>query len=721
MTAIKLGRFGGEVPRITNKRKLASYSAQRAKNVDLTSGALSPIFVDPPFQSLHETDGTMKPGLDWGDLISIAKPDPVTVVPVDRIQMCRPVNWANIFIYVYVTYIDPSTNAFTATQVEFNGGAVIGIEYTDDGFVLYQRGRAIAFPTAAGVAYTVHGPIAQFMFVADNKYNGAPAATSMYPSDIDWATPSAPVFSMPMKYPADMSEYGTDGQTVTSLTQYTYGFLELVDYTLPAVEQQVSTEEDVASYKLTGGSYIASFRFRCNYVRGAQQFAYYLQSHVDQAIAYGSYTATSTTGIVRLGSPLSSTIAIPSTGKLRHENGTVLGDYNSYTFTTTYNFTMASPVALYTADDKIEIVDVTFDGGREGPPSDVSELVAVDPGEVLLLQTDKETTGCMRTRLYRSTSGAEGSFNLLSDNASEGTDAKYFDTFLLPLTEPLPPYGNYPQATKASALAASLYHPAQFGVIYYGNTVYLSDVFRPWAYPEEYTIAFPQQIIAGAISGNSILIFCSDNDAGVGKVYELSGNDPKFLAAYELSNAHPLLNKAGLAKIGQTVYWPTYDGIASTAGGKIELPTEKFFTREEWNEHLPVLMSSYTSENTLWLINATGVNWRMDFDEMLGEPFTFLGRFTAFSGEEFLWESKIFQYPTPIAWSHVRVKALEYPVAVEVFDGNGVQHASFLANDDTTRRLPRMRREKEWYLRIHGYHETTWIGVATSSEELVSE
>jgi len=35
--------------------------------------------------------------------------------------------------------------------------------------------------------------------------------------------------------------------------------------------------------------------------------------------------------------------------------------------------------------------------------------------------------------------------------------------------------------------------------------------------------------------------------------------------------------------------------------------------------------------------------------------------------------------------------------------------------------LPRMRREKEWYLRIHGYHETTWIGVATSSEELVSE
>jgi hypothetical protein len=705
---------------------LANYSAQRAFNVDLTAGSWAPILVDPPFQTLHDpSTGEMKPGLDWGDIISIAKPAKPTIAKADRIKMCRPTPWMYANLYVYITYVDPGTQELTAQLIEMAGGSSnTSFEYTEDGFILHQNAGlagAIDFNTTAGVVYIVHGPIAQIVLAADTAYNGGPEAAAEYPDVVSWNTPQTTGFSSALTYPITMADFGTDGATPTSIERYVYGKMSLVDFSMPIIEQQVKTEVDVSDYNLTDSIWEASFKFQIEYVRGGRQFAYYLQSHVDKAICYGKYDTTSTTSVIKLKAPLSTTTTVPTTGKLRHGSiGTVMS-YTSWSYNGTtelYSFVLSTTTSTYTEDDEIEVVDMTFDGGREGPPSDVSDLVSVDPGEILFVQTELESTGCMATRIYRSDTGAEGSFRLLSDDASSGTDAKFIDTFLLPLTEELPPYGNYPHASKTAALNHSLYHPAQFGVLYYGSTLYLSDIFRPWAYPEEWTVAFPQTILAAAISGNSIIVLCDGDAQNEGRVYSLAGNDPKYLASYEISNAHPLLNKCGLAKIGQRVYWPTYDGVAMTTGNEIEVVTEKFFTREEWNDELPSLMSSYTAENTLFIIN-NGRNWRMDFDEMAGEPFTFLTTFSAYSKEEFLWESKIFDYDRPMCWSHIKVDAVEYPIAVEIFDGAGLQHAAMLINDDKIRRLPRMRRERDWYLRIHGYHETTFVGVATSAEELL--
>lgn len=718
MAAIRLSQFGGLVPRV-NDRKIPKFSATAARNVDMRSGSLKPILVEPPFQSLHdETTGSLKSGLNWGDLISIDKPDPVTLV--NRIKMARPAYWANIYLYVYITYVDPDTGAFVSNQIEFGGGVTWDHKYTDDGFVLQQRGGQIDFNATAGVAYMIHGPIAQFVFTADDKYNGGPEATFTCPNDVDFSTPPATGFSLPLTYPVTMDDYGTDGQTTTAISRYTYGFLELVDWDLPAVEQFVETDVDVTDYNVTGGTYVASFRFRCNYVRGGQQFAYYLQSFVDKAITDGTYNDASTTAVVKLDDPLSTTVDIPSTGKLRDEDGNVY-TYTSYTFNiidSLHEFTMDGSVALHDEGDIFEVIDLTSDGGREGPPSEISELITVDPGEILQLQCEAESTATALTRLYRSSTGAEGSFNLLEEDAASGTSAYYIDNYLLPLTEALPPYGNYPHSTKDMALIGSVYHPAQWGALFYGNKVYPSDIFRPWAYPDEYTIAFPQQVIALAISGNSIIVFCEESSEGVGKVYELTGNDPRYLSAYELSNAHPLLNRVGLAKMGQTVYWPTYDGIAATTGGKIDVVTEMFFTRERWLEEDPGTMSCYTSENTLWIITAESRNWRVDFDELNKEPFTFLSTFTAFSGEELVWTSKQFSLEKVISWSHARVRAMEYPVALELYDGDGLEQAAVMIRNDTIHRLPRMRAGKDWKFRVHGFSEITEVSIGTTAVEL---
>jgi len=385
---------------------------------------------------------------------------------------------------------------------------------------------------------------------------------------------------------------------------------------------------------------------------------------------------------------------------------------------------MAAPVSILTEDDRIEIIDTALDGdaGREGPPSETSAIVSVDPGVIPRLQTELAADGTKKTRLYRSSTAADGSFALLSDDASSDTDAKFFDTFLDPLGEPLPPYGNYPQPTAQQALEGSILHPASWGATFFGNTLYPSVPFRTWSFPDEYTIAFDSDIRALALTGNSILVFTEGRDFGgvteQGKVYEITGNNPEYLSAYELSNAHPLLNKIGLAKIGATIYWPTIDGIAATAGGSITLPTEMFFTRKQWLDQSPAMMSSYTAEDSLWLITAGALNWRLDFEEVNKEPFIFLSTFTEFSGEQLLWQSKPFQFDRPVRFSHVRVEADGYPVGIALLDIDGQCRANMLITDDQVKRLPVMRREREWQIRINSLSTVVSVGVATTSKEL---
>jgi hypothetical protein len=261
-------------------------------------------------------------------------------------------------------------------------------------------------------------------------------------------------------------------------------------------------------------------------------------------------------------------------------------------------------------------------------------------------------------------------------------------------------------------------HPANWACIFYGNEIRPSEVFKVWAYPEEYAIELPTNIIAGVVVGNSIVVFTEASTTEVGKVYSITGNDPRYLSVYKLSDGDPLLNLTSLARIRNQVYWASYDGLMTTNGSSVINVTEPFFTREEWLEEEPANMSAYSSENTVWLITTGALNWRVDVDERDRDPFAFLTTFTAFSGKDLVWESKIFQYPAPRAFSHIRVTAEDFPVGVELFDGEGNKRASHMVMSDQVQRLPRMRTEKEWYFRVFGSNTVNSIELGTSAKEV---
>ena len=838
MSSIFIDKFGGRVPRITNPRKLPKSNAQKAQDVDLTSGDLVPIAVDAPFQSLHETDGTMKAGLTRQNLTYIPKPPVVK----ESSEIRLPVNvagnnaespWMAIRMYVWVTYVDAANN-FQEDRL-YSSFDSPTFKYTKDGMIAKtELSSTIRFNTVAGIGYTVRGPIFRFELFIDNDYRGGPDAYYNFPETSSWSDPAVQQFTVPLTWPLSMENFNSaaagrgDG---AGLDRYPYGFAELVDYDIPRFEPQIVTENDVTGYEIFNGTASCSFTFRNNYVRDIQQISYYRQAYVDQTVAEGDLNSSLSGGIAQvvLKDPMNfGESDVPQSGRLLLKKVDALSstgfgateviDYHAYSqnpSTDVHEFAVVATLTnAFAEDDVVEVIDPTADG-REGPPSDESDVITRDPGVISVLEVD-DNDQYPKVRLYRSDGGGDDStyarlyddardfvssgtpvvsnmdlvegvkkgdeithlkatinsdptsttpnLGVIRVNPSETQEIRYtsrsvanvggglyqttfrfdkvtvdydlttgddldvystesnttYDSFTAPLTTELPPYGNVVQSNIDTALEGSILHPAGWGAVIDGNKLFPSDVLRPWVIPEDYEIAFPTDIMAAVVSGNSILVFTEASSSEVGKVFELVGNTPAFLATYELSNAHPLLNKVGLAKIGQTAIWPTYDGLAASAGGSVSTLTEKYFTREEWADELPASMDAYTSENTVWLTTPGAENWRVDLDELQkGElPDITLGTYTAFSGKQLVWDSKIFEYPRPIAFSCLRVIAEAYPVAVEFYNGNGELRHGELVMNDQVKKVKRMRAERNWYIRVYGLNTVYSLGVATNPKEL---
>lgn len=280
---------------------------------------------------------------------------------------------------------------------------------------------------------------------------------------------------------------------------------------------------------------------------------------------------------------------------------------------------------------------------EEGPPSELSEEVILRPGQLVTLSTPRPT-GYDKGRLYRSTTGGDD-FMLLSDVDSPAV--LYTDDGAATKTEPLPPYGNHPAPTDAEFIIGSVIHPAQFAAAFYQDHLYLSDFYRFWAWPEEYAIPFQANIDAIALAGNTIIVFVG------GKVYGVSGGNPVSMAKFLISDTAPLLDKKTLARIGGTVFWCTYDGVAACTGGEVQIVTKKHYTREQWLALTPANYTAKVADNSLFLEHSTDSHLRIDLDESEIAVTTY----TATSGVSLTWKSKKYYFEKKTIFDYARIVA----------------------------------------------------------------
>lgn len=721
MPSIVLNKFSGMIPKL-DARNLPQSGSQEALNCDLQGGKISPIQVTGPFQVLHDPDtGKMNGEIPDGNIISITQPD----IPVvaDRIKLFRPMDWTGSVVSVgmWVTYFDASGNFQTDSYAPTFVPGSNEWEYTDDGIILraYLNGRS--FTAQAGLYYTVHGLNFGFTWQQDQKYFGGPDQVWQFPNGglATRSDPEFPAFQMPLTAPIDYSGYTNDGDELYGGERYQYGTMQLVSVSAPIPLPNVDmTDESTGTVELTEPGY-AEFYFRANYVRNTQVFVNYSTAAVDQRVAEGYLNQAYSGAVTQIDmKDIRYGISdIPASGKIRLVNPSGLTedvDYSSYgVVNDIYQFTVSTTLAnAYLEDSNVKVLDLSV-VGKEGPASDISELTAVDPGDLLQL-TVPRPTGYNRQVIYRSTTG--GDFRALEDELEEDT---YIDTFIQNPGVQLPPNGNFPHSTAELAREGSVIIGGHTAFIFDNDEIRPSEPYKQWVYPEEYAFPADAPVLAAVSFASSAVIFTDTNPVTgeLGKVYRVSGQNPAYLTRVEITGAKPLLNRRSVCKIDETAYYVTTDGLCAVSPGGVRLITEGLFTRDDWLELSPNLMSAYTADNSIFVIGldpTNPVNFRFD----LGERAATFTTFNAFSDADFKWQSKLFQMPRPWAWRDVQVLADGYPVYITLKGDCGTCEEKILIPDGRARKLPRMAKCRDWEIIVEGRSTVSKVAVATNVQEL---
>ncbi len=240
-------------------------------------------------------------------------------------------------------------------------------------------------------------------------------------------------------------------------------------------------------------------------------------------------------------------------------------------------------------------VQADVDGSdREGPPSDISDAVQVRPGEMIKI------TGANGKMVYRSIGSRDG-FAALEGGQKVST-SPYYDNFTSPLGQELPMYGNPPTFNQGNLL-----HPAQFGVAFKAKEVWFSDVYRLHVWPEEWMVKFDTDIMAIQLIGSSVIAFTEGPNGNDGKVYMMTGSDPRYMARYEIVSTAPLLNKLSLCKIGQSLFYVSNDGLMAVTREGAQNLTDAHYTREDWLALTPSGYSAKVANSSVFLECPTGM------------------------------------------------------------------------------------------------------------------
>jgi len=722
MDRISLQNFAGMVPRILDGRELPENASQFAENVELSTGKLQPLKVTTPFTAMHDTDTfQLKPGIGLGDIRTI--PEPVAPSELSTIRICVPDQWISVSGQTSVSWIDDN-GIYQDSNIYDDDLTFKSIEYTETGFI-YHGTLGIAQATFdTDRLYTVHGVNYAVEHTADTAFYGGPETTARIPSTSYPHDPQIPRFSLPITtpFPEHYDTYPTGPET----DRYVYGYLTMTDVSGPVLSPTLYFDSEIygssVTYRFYGGVQVA-VEFSCNYADPRRRYYNYAQSLVDQRVVQGELVfgllPPAITSVVIDTAAYGNDSYVGNTGYVQLDNGSNTPEVFPYTAknyahsTGTWTLTVSKTLTYSYAENDTAIIINPEDAGKEGPPSELSDRIQLLPGEAVQLSTPLDN-GYVANKLYR-TGDSTADPRLLEQIDAES----YYDTNFIGTTDVLPPFGNYQNTSLSDARARSVMHPNNFGVISDDNILYLSDIYRPWVYPEEYSIQYQSTILANPIVGRSIIVFTAgDEDAGIpAYVYRVGGWRDQTTSD-ELTEARPLLNALSLCKVDSALFYVSADGLMQVNEGGVRNVSTAWFSKNQWAEYAPTLMKSYVNDGMIYLTVDNSVNWRMDLNKDAAAITRFTELPTVRGDSQITWTSKIWNMGTPKRHTFVRVRAAGYPVLIEIFDGEGRIRGNVMIDGDQRQRLPKMPLYEEMYMRIKSIHRVDEVTIATNAEML---
>ncbi len=341
--------------------------------------------------------------------------------------------------------------------------------------------------------------------------------------------------------------------------------------------------------------------------------------------------------------------------------------------------------------------------GEEGPPSAPTVGVG-DPGTWGIAGMDTTVPSDLNIttkRIYRTVTGLTSTEYYKVADVALAT-ATYSDTALdeaIALNVIMP---SLTWVGPPATLKGLTPHPGGFLIGFSGRDLYMSEPFRPHAWPIQYIQTMQTEIVGVAVYNNVIVVTTTSHP------YTGEGMTPLSISMQKIDSIDPCVSRRSITTTLDGVYYSSPQGIVRATGGRTELATRKLFTREEWQLYFSpttVLAVPYGLQYIAFQTTSTGFIFS-PAEELA--PLTTLDRFSRiamvqidqYTGDVYViqsnqvrlwdppnsvpytytWYSKEFDLPKPVNFGAFRLK----------FRGNALQISSSALTDYTTFNTGRM-------------------------------
>lgn len=405
-----------------------------------------------------------------------------------------------------------------------------------------------------------------------------------------------------------------------------------------------------------------------------------------------------------------------------------------------------SVVVVGTPDDPNDLPDSRYyvftyveSSGAEGPPSPVSAMANVYPGQSVTIgniatATPDAAYDITRKRIYRTNTGATGAVFQLVDDILIG-QATYSDTKLaINLEDELVTEDFDEPDPLMEGLVA---HPGGFFVGYHGTALYMSEPGYPYAWPVKYQLGVDYNVMGLGVVGSAIVVTTT------GTPYMLDGGTPASMSLRRVEENQACLAKRGVVDLGYAVAFPSPDGLVVAAPNGIKVVTEALFSRDQWLALKPTSFVAVLWEGKYLCSYDTGTeqgSFALDplnpdtgvvfYDTYFTAAHNYLvddhlylcvdGNIVAWdagAAQSYTWRSGKQRAPRPMNLAAMQVRADTFPVAVSIY-GDGTKRYSVTVWDEKPVRLPGGYLAELFELELTGTGEVYEIIVGETMSEL---
>ncbi len=160
-----------------------------------------------------------------------------------------------------------------------------------------------------------------------------------------------------------------------------------------------------------------------------------------------------------------------------------------------------------------------------------------------------------------------------------------------------------------------------------GKDLYVSEAYRPWAWPIGFIISLPFTIVSIASMGQSALITTEENP------FIVTGTDPQAISKRQLPTAKACVAKRSTVGYFNGACYASPDGITVVqADGSLNVFTKDKYSVEEWSALFPTTMHGNIHDNKYFLFyKFLDTEGGLVFDLLTGE----LAQLTFYSSATF--------------------------------------------------------------------------------------